>query len=145
MSGEGSRGKVPEAKVRKWLSDLGDRSHNIDWHRVYDARSAGGRFPKQTGDFQLYGVGWHAIIEVKEVNHDFRLPHKNYSEDKVAKCWKRELAGSHVLVLVFHSTTSLWRLIPFYVFRAREGGSWNLTNYPTFTSCKEILDAYDFE
>lgn len=137
-----NRGKTAEEKVTAFLKTYGERHQDFDWARNYDAHSAGGRFQRQTGDFQFYKPGLHGVIEAKEVAHDFRLPHKNFEKEKVAKIWKRELAGAAVFVVVYHSTTGLWRLPPFTFFRlARTGGSWDLTPWPTFKSCIEALDS----
>ncbi len=135
-----NRGKSAEAKVTAFLKAYGEDHQDCDWSRNYDAHAAGGRFQRQTGDFQFYKPGVHGVVEVKEVAHDFRLPFKNFPPEGVAKLWKRELAGGLIIVLVYHSTTGLWRMPPFTAFRgARVGGSWDLTPWPAFESCSEAL------
>lgn len=130
----GNRGKYAEGKTRDYLKLLETQLAGFTFNRVQDAHSAGGRFTPQAGDFQAFHLqadrSRNFIIEVKEVAHDFRLPHKNYSEDKVARVQKRAMAGTECLVLVCHTTTKLWRAVPFDVFRTRTGGSWDLRTEP---------------
>jgi hypothetical protein len=134
------QGKPAEADVRKYLEAYDRKVLAFDFSRNYDARSAGGRFQRQTGDFQFFMPAMHGVIEVKEVKHDYRLPHGNYDEPKVAKCYKRMLAGGKILVLINHTTTGLWRMPPFSVFRKREGVSWDLSDYRTYESAADALD-----
>ena len=47
----GQRGKLPEKKVRELLERLKAQKAGFDYERKYDARSAGGRFQSQAGDF----------------------------------------------------------------------------------------------
>lgn len=74
-------------------------------------------------------VSRNFIVEVKEVKHDFRLPQKNYSADKVGRVQKRVWAGTEAVVAVLHTTTGLWRLVPFEVFTKR-APSWDLSKHP---------------
>lgn len=141
MSDPANRGKKPEDKVRDYLKAYDERTHKFDWHRNYDAKSAGGRFQRQTGDFQFYLPGIHGVIEVKEVNHEYRLPHKNYAAEKVAKVYKRTLAGGAAYVLVYHTPIDKWRVLGLAPFRVREGGSWDLRGVPLHDSAAAALDS----
>lgn len=150
-----NRGKSAEKQVRDILDGFNTRVAGFCFNRVPDAHMAGGRFPAQAGDFQAFRLiktgssamdfgrrgmcatddgseltfSRNFIIEVKEVKHDFRLPSKNYSEDKVARVQKRVWAGTEAVVAVLHTTTGLWRLVPFAVFTERKP-SWDLTAHP---------------
>lgn len=135
-----NKGKTAEKKVAAFLKAWSDARAGTDWHRVYDAHSAGGRFNRQVYDFAFFESGIHGGIEVKEVAHGYLLPHKNFGVDQVAKLRKRQLSGGSVLVLVYHSTTGLWRLPSLSLFLTRERGSWNLTAFPTFESCAAALE-----
>lgn len=131
-----NRGKEAEKEVRKILEKFSAKWAAFDYERMYDARSAGGRFPAQVGDFSWFcGIPHNykfGVIEVKEVEHDFRLPSKNFSQ--VPKCRKRQLAGGVIVVLVNHTTTGLWRMPPFQHFAENAGApSWDLSGFPTFT------------
>lgn len=134
----GQRGKWAEAKVRDLLKKLGEESALFDWERILDARSAGGRFRSQIGDFAVFMPKLHGVIEVKEVDHDYRLPHKNFDAEAIGKLYKRQLAGGKVWIVVAHKRKA-WRLVPFEVFRTRTGGSWDLREFPTYTKVDEIL------
>jgi len=137
----GSRGKSAEKKVDEWLTRMGERYVTFDWERIYDARSAGGRFPSRPGDFAFYSLKLHGLIEVKEVEHDFRLPAKNFKTGQLAKLYKRELAGGVIRILVCHTTTGLWREVPLQWFRERlKAPSWDLSSFPTALSAAAVLD-----
>lgn len=135
-----NQGKGAEKHVQEYLKAYDAKNWAFDWARNYDAHSAGGRFHRQTGDYQFYMPGMHGVIEVKEVKHDFRLPHKNYSPEKVAKVYKRQEAGGLAIVLVQHTTTGLWRMPPFSLFRDRSGASWDLSGFKTYITCAEALN-----
>ena len=151
MTGAANKGKSAEKIIRDILDTFNSRVAGFTFNRVPDAHMAGGRFPAQAGDFQAFrklanvnqmGAGTppqmfsmtevpqsrNFIVEVKEVKHDFRLPQKNYSEDKVARVQKRVWAGTEAVVAVLHTTTGLWRLVPFAVFTERRP-SWDLSGY----------------
>ncbi len=148
-----NRGKRSEAEVKAVLKEIESKCMSFTHNRVPDAHAAGGRFTAQAGDFQAFkleqstyktaAVGLttglppgltarsrNFILEVKELKHDFRLAHASYSPDKVARVQKRNLAGTECLVVLYHSTTKLWRAVPFEVFLTRTGGSWDLRAYP---------------
>lgn len=122
----GNRGKYAEKKVREFLQWFSGLNADFDFHRILDARSAMGRFPSQPGDFAFYMPRVHGLIEIKEVAHDFRLPHKNFGPEQIGKLLKRRLAGGTILILVYHSTCKLWRVVDFEFLRTRTGGSWDL-------------------
>lgn len=145
MNAPANRGKYAEGKIKDYLKLLEASHMSFTYNRVQDAHAAGGRFTPQAGDFQAFSLIESAapidgaypksrnfLIEVKELKHDFRLPHASYSADKVARVQKRVLAGSEAIVMLYHSTTKLWRAVPFAVFTDRStGGSWDLRAYPT--------------
>lgn len=150
-----NRGKVAEKHVNNALKSMNDHNANFTFNRVPDAHAAGGRFQPLAGDFQafaLYQAGTlqfpepysrNFIVEVKEVKHDFRLPHKNYSEDKVGRVNKRVWAGTEAIVAVLHTTNMMWRLVPLEVFVDRAGASWDLRGFPVLeVSIGEALAAW---
>lgn len=155
------RGKYAEGEVRKFLKQLETDFVEFTFNRVQDAHAAGGRFTAQAGDFQAFrkfktagasDVTANWVIEVKQTEKPERLPYKNYSEDKVARVVKRQLAGSIPVVLICHGNDAkaLWRIVPLLVFQHRNpetpSGSWLLTDYPTmpkaqaFSILKSILE-----
>ncbi len=135
------RGKKPEDEVRKYLKAYDERTHRFDWHRNYDAHTAGGRFQRQTGDFEFYMPGIHGVIEVKQVKHAFRVPHQNLNENSAGKLRKRQLAGGTIVILVHHSVTGKWRVSGFERFSVREGGSWDLSGLYEYHTCSAALDS----
>lgn len=148
-----NRGKFAEGEVRKFLKLLESEALGFTFNRVQDAHAAGGRFAAQAGDFQAFrkfktagasdlSANW--IIEVKQTEMKDRLPYKNYSEDKVARVVKRQLAGSIPVVLICHGNDAkaLWRIVPLLVFQSRNpetpSGSWLLKDYPTMPKAQAL-------
>jgi hypothetical protein len=140
---KGQQGKAAEKLVKDYLQALGEARQNFDWHRGYDARSAGGKFQRIAGDFSWYEPGRHGIIEVKEVAHKHhRLPYQNFDSSQVGKCRIRQLAGGTVEVLVYSSITKTWKCPPLSLFLTRPGaafGSWDLEELPVFGTPEEAL------
>ena len=156
-----NRGKYAEAKVRIILKEIEEENLRFTFNRIQDAHAARGVFASQAGDFEWFfdtgkiaglpvdGGGsiavpftLNGVLEVKETEHAFRLAHKNFSADKVARMRKRQLAGSQPLVLICHrvyggDTPTVWRPVEFDYFLQREGGSWDLSDWPTYTQ-KEL-------
>lgn len=140
---KGQQGKGAEKLVKDYLASLGEQRQNFDWHRGYDARSAGGKFQRIAGDFSWYKPGAHGIIEVKEVAHkDHRLPYKNFDPSQVAKARVRRLSGGTVHVLVYSSVTKTWKSPDIELFATRPGSaysSWDLVEYEVFAKPADIL------
>jgi len=144
---KGSQGKVSETRVQEYLKAKGEADKHFDWHRAFDARSAGGKAQRVCGDFGWYRPGDHGVIEVKETEFDNRLPYKNYELHQVAKVVVRQLAGGRPIVLIYSKSTRLWRTFGIEFFQHRDNtkgiGSWFFPeNYPTFPDCAPILNNY---
>jgi hypothetical protein len=122
----GRRGKWAEGRLKKFLKD--QEVHNSTHYRFPDARA--GSFTVTPCDFMFMREGKLTLLEVKEVEHAHRLPHRNFSPDQVARMRVWALAGANANVIVFHSTLNQWRVIPIYYFLQRDAGSWSLTEYP---------------
>lgn len=126
----GTRGKWSEAAVRKQLERYSAYS-TFTFLRLPDAR-AGSRQPT-LADFMTMHKGAHGLLEVKEVDHDFRLPHKNFDENKVGRMRLWNMAGSAANVFVCFNPgakTAIWRQAPIDYFLKREGGSWDMRDRP---------------
>lgn len=136
----GSRGKTAEKQVQEYLKKLSEGWAEFDYARIYDARSAGGRFPGRPGDFEIYTPTGHGLIEVKEVAHDFRLPAKNFSYKKFGHLHKRQLAGGEIIILVKHTTTGMWRKPPLSLFlEDPQAASWDLSMILAKPTLPEVL------
>lgn len=145
----GERGKGAEDEVQKYLNSLNSKYANFEFERIYDARSAGGKFPARPGDFafcrrhstQLPNPvvnTWHGLIEVKELKHDYRLPKGRL--DSLPKLVKREMAGGVIVVLIKHTEQGVWRCPPFEFFRDNQGvASWDLRGLRVYDSLEEAL------
>lgn len=138
-----NRGKNAEKAVSTYLTALSQKVAAFDWHRQYDARSASGRFPAQPGDFAFYRKGCHGLIEVKEVEHDYRLPKKNFDNDQIAKLHKRALAGGMIGIVINFTTTKKWVLVPLEFYRLNlDLPSWDLRGFEQYDKAKDVLNKF---
>lgn len=138
-SSVGQRGKKAEADVRKFLEAFSRAKVDFDYERLHDARAARGAFQSQAGDFAVYAPWYHGLLEVKEVEHDYRLPMSRVSA-QYGRMLKRHLAGGIVLVLVYHSTTKKWRVVPFpSVMSCKEAASMDLSGFAAHDSVGSAL------
>jgi len=135
MSTSANRGKEAETLVKKRL-DLLAKSAQVAWHRPPDMRS--GSFQPALCDFLLMQEGRLTMLEVKQVVHDYRLPHGNMSAEQVGRMRVWQMAGATCYVLIYHSTIKQWRMEHVDYFSNRVGGSWDLRVIPT-RKLEEIL------
>lgn len=135
MSTSANRGKEAENLVKKRLEVLA-KSANVAWHRPPDMRS--GSFQPALCDFILLQDGQLTLIEVKQTQHEYRLPHGSLSTEQVGRMRVWEMAGATCYVLIYHSTIKQWRVQQVDYFSERTGGSWDLREIPT-RKLEEIL------
>lgn len=148
-----NRGRASENAVRKVLLDLEAEFSAFTFNRVMDSHAAGGRLPAAPGDFQAFSntsqPSKNFVIEVKEFAHDYRLSYNNFDLGKVARMYKRELAGSVCVVLLYSTTAKIWRQANLAFFRGRDNtvGSWDLRNLQTIVLkpfLRELLCPLDY-
>lgn len=120
-----NRGKEAETAMRRYLEGL-NRLSSAAYYRLPDAHA--GSMQATLADFLLMMSGATYLIEVKQVMHDYRLPHNNFSKDQVARQRVWKAAGAKSLVVVYHSGLQLWRGYDIDRFIVREGGSWDLSD-----------------
>lgn len=171
-----NRGKYAEGKVQTFLNEWKAKHKGFTFNRILDAHASKGALANpQPGDFQWFlDTGWkitglwspnaaitstpdtakpytrNGLIEVKEVQHEFRLPCRNFPPDQVARMRMRQWAGSEALVLVCcHPAPRevYWRAIPLDYFDNRPGpkpesGSWDLSEFDAYTECADLLQPY---
>ena len=125
-----NRGKTAETLVKRRLEALAKASSFV-WHRFADMRS--GYQQVALADFMALRNGHTTLIEVKEVAHEFRLPHGNVGIDQIARLRMWEAAGATGAVLVYHSTLKMWRSLKPDELVQRDGGSWDLRYRPLET------------
>lgn len=118
----GERGKWAEKEVSKALSTCART--DLAFHRMPDARA--GSMKATLADFLLLVRGTMILLEVKEVNHSFRIPHGNFDKDKVARMRRFQLAGARSIVVMYFKPEDKWRCAPLDFFLTREGGSWDM-------------------
>lgn len=132
------RGKDAEKKVHEaltaWAGEIGSREFN----RLMDTRAAGRIVKAAAADFEFFCTGVHGLIEVKSVQHDFRLPRGSVTQ--IPRLRKRALAGGVCVVVVYHSTLKLWRAVSVdYLMEGGDKGSWDLRNVETHESAAAAL------
>ena len=119
------RGKYAEGVVKKLLKEM--EANTFVHHRFPDARA--GSFVTAPCDFMTLKEGKLTLIEVKAVEHAYRLPFKNMSVDQCARMRSWRAAGADAWVLVYFAPLKLWRAETVDYFMQREiGGSWNMTH-----------------
>lgn len=128
-----NRGKEAEALVKKHLAELSKKAETM-FYRFPDARA--GSLQTAPADFMLLHRGRAFMLEVKEVNHSHRLPHKNLTQ--VPKLRRFEMAGAVGVVLVYFKPEAAWRVARADYFLEKEGGSWDMKDLPLIT----LLDAF---
>lgn len=137
MVAAANRGKYAEGEVKKFLKKM--EAANCAHHRFPDAHS--GSMVTAPADFMFMQAGIFRLLEVKEIQHDFRMPYDNFSPDQVARMRMWQAAGAHAWVLVYHKNLKAWRLIPAEWFLNRPKlsasgkplGSWVLDEFPLMT------------
>lgn len=138
----GNRGKYAEGVFRKWAKAKSDANIDFAFYRFPDARA--GSLSTVPSDFEVLHRGLHFNFEIKEVDHAFRLPHSNFSKDKVARMRKFEMAGSKAIVLVYFTPTKMWRVKPVQWFfeQQNEGASWSMSEVPMKTFLHAMQDIF---
>jgi len=128
MISHSNRGKIAEVKLAKHLAKLSLKTDTA-WHRLSDAHA--GSFAPALADFLLLNKGQLYLIECKQVNHAYRLPHSSFNESQVARMRVWQLAGASAIILVYHTPLDAWRGFPLDYFLTRTGGSWDFRDTPT--------------
>lgn len=117
-----NRGKWAEGRVRAYLKTL--ELANCAFHRFPDAHA--GSLATTPADFLVCRQGKLTLLEVKEVQHDFRLPYKNFALDQMARMRMWKAAGAQALVAVCFMPTQTWRILDVEYFVQRDGASWDM-------------------
>lgn len=137
-----NRGKEAEKLFHAILDKINTKQHDFDYERIDDARSASGHMSKpRTGDFVVYARGYNWAIEVKQVQHEFRLPRANFPRDQRARLKKRELAGGIPVVFVYFAPIQKWRVINPSVMGFEDTGSWDMSHMPLLG--RDLPDLYE--
>lgn len=170
-----NQGRYAEGKVQTFLTAWKAQHKGFTFNRILDAHASKGAMSNpQPGDFQWFldtgywivpGMGLacgpggegdvvkytrNGLIEVKSVQHEYRLPCRNFMPDQVARMRMRMWAGSEGIVLVCCHPAPRevsWRAIPLDFFEQRPGpkpehGSWDLREIDAFTVCDDLLQPY---
>ena len=126
-----NRGKYAEGQVKKWLGKI--NSSDFAYQKLPDTYA--GFKSAALADFLLLHAGRVCLLEIKEVDHDFRLPKGNFSLDQIARQKLWALAGAKSKVLVYHSTTKRYRLVDISWFNPLPAGtgSWDLREFEQYS------------
>ena len=133
----GTRGKWAEDKVKALLKGWAGSSR-LNYWRLPDARA--GSFQPTTSDFLVGVGGLFTFLEVKEVDHMYRLPKPNFKMDQRGRIRAWELAGAQSLVLVAFTPLKtrgpeckMWRSCRLSYFTGDDTGSWGMASQPLST------------
>jgi hypothetical protein len=143
----GQRGKWAEGKVREALA-LRAGVADFNFMRLPDTRA--GSFQPTTADFLVAYRGRVTLLEVKEVQHAFRLPRSNYPQDQRSRVRAWEMAGVCSLVVVaflpfkgaaYRADREMWKSAPLAYFTGDDTSSWDMRDLPLRT-LDRALDAF---
>lgn len=131
-----NRGKYAEGKVKGFLQKQSELSSLCYW-RLPDAHA--GSMTPTLADFLLLSNASMHLWEIKETQYADRLPYGNFKVENVARMTMWENAGAKCLVIVYHTSSKCYRILPLEFFRFRplktpSGkpiGSWNFLGMPT--------------
>ncbi len=130
-------GKETEIMVQDVFKKWNSRT-DFAWHRMPDSRASRGRLPAQPADY-LYRCGMNSgFIEVKAIDHPFRLTRARLTQLPVLRKWT--MAGGNDLVLVHHYRKQTWRLVAVGDLDPSLP-SWDLRPYGEFTDPETALKA----
>jgi hypothetical protein len=140
----GQQGKQAENLMADALKAFEDffQDGQFNFERNPDARAAGGVFKAVTGDFHAWWRGKAFFIEVKQVDHAFRLPAKNFEPPSRARLKRKALAGCRVGVFIFHTPTKQWRLCPIDMFFGYEDPSFDLSGIESSVKLIPLLKTF---
>ena len=138
---ESRRGKEAEDLVGKCLAGLKKESVKLDYDKVPDAFSTRGTYTvPRVGDFLIFYRSASIALEVKEVDHEFRLPAKNVSPDSRERLRRRSYSGCHCYVAVYFKPLKVWRLAPISYFDHRAAGSFDMSDLKVMTLAALMKD-----
>lgn len=141
---QGTRGKFAEGKVRDALNVLSQQS-NFNFMRLPDARA--GSFVPTTADFLVGNKGQAWMLEVKEVQHEFRLNRHNYPAEQRSRVRMWEMAGFKSLVVVgflplkgttYRADRQMWRAASLNYFTGDDTSSWDMRDLPLLTLAEAL-------
>lgn len=133
----GQRGKTAEKITEDWLKVMNRQFAQFKFLRLPDARSARGRMKAMPSDFLIATPRGATFIEVKEVDHEFRIPAANISQLPELKAWK--LAGARACVLVLFKRQWRWRCVDVGDMETRSNGSWDWSGLPDYETPEEAF------
>lgn len=111
-----NRGKDAEKKIKECLEKLKSTT-DLVYHRLPDTH-AGSRTPTLS-DFLVAVNAEASLLEVKEVEHEYRLPYGNFEVENVSRMKMWRLAGIKTPVAVYFKPLKLWRMTTSDYFEKR--------------------------
>lgn len=133
------RGKKLESDFAKVCKKYAEKIA-FAWFRFPDAH-AGSR-KTSPADFQTAYSGRVRMVEVKETATEGRIPYANIKPDQIARMRLWGLAGVPGYVLICHTKSGTYRVLPtMYFFERDESkGSWFFTEESILPFCTEKRD-----
>ena len=143
---QGTRGKWAEGKVRDYLNVIAQQA-GFNFMRLPDARA--GSFVPTTSDFLVGNKGQAWMLEVKEVENEFRLPRYNYKQDQSSRVRMWEMAGFKSLAIVaflplkgatYRADRKMWRAESLGYFTGDDTSSWDMRDLPLLTLAEALTN-----
>ena len=137
-----NQGKEYEKQVQDYLRKLAAKHADFDWLRLPDARTSMGRIGKMPADFEIFSTHGHGLVEVKSIDHAFRLPHAKLTQ--IPKMKVRAMAGGFCIVITYFKKTKTWR--GFQVTEETKNlksGSYDFREYFEYDTLEDILADFD--
>ena len=125
-----NRGKLAEGKAKAFLQTMSEQT-SLVYHRLPDAHA--GSMVSTLCDFIVHYAGL-TLLEVKEVNHEYRLPYGNFKQENASRMRLWEYSGAETLIAIYFKPLKKWRMTKLERFEPRSlctptgkpQGSWDL-------------------
>jgi len=133
------RGKEAEKQLQTYLDTWAHGRIDRDYERLVDSKSAGRIVKAAKADFEALHSGTYVLLECKQTAHDYRLERAKVTQ--LPRLRKQAAAGAACFVLVYHSTTRLWRCASLeWLMLPNDKGSWNLSSLPVYPTVAAALE-----
>ena len=139
-SAHADRGAYAEARVAEALKSWVRGGPGREANRLLDTRAAKRIVRSAPADFEFFCVSpaCHGLIEVKSTVHEYRLAHDKVPQ--LPSLRQRAGCGGLCAVLVYHSTSKVWRSASVrWLVLALGGASWDLTPLDTYPTARAAL------
>ena len=138
------KGKKLETDFGKVMAKL-SKSPLLYPYRIPDARTTStivngkmrGRLNKRPGDYFIFYNRCAWLIELKEVDHDFRIATKRFTQ--IAKMRRFAMTNNRAGAIVAHTSNGTYRYLSIeWLFANKGNPSYDLSNWDAYTNLEEL-------